>query len=91
MGIFGYLDPDTLFRDHGPGIEPDKVEDVFRKFYRADDPSVRSITGTGLGLPIARSLVELNGGEIWVESDIGKGSTFSFTLPAGRQPALARG
>lgn len=73
------------FRDYGPGIEPGKVEHVFRKFYRVDDPATRSISGTGLGLPIAKSLVELNGGEIWAESDLGNGSNFSFTLPRVRQ------
>jgi len=67
--------------DTGIGMSPENQERLFTKYFRADDPAVRSVAGTGLGLVITKSLVELHGGEIWVKSDVGKGSTFSFTIP----------
>lgn len=71
----------TTVRDTGIGVHPDEVERIFERFYRSDDPLVREQRGTGLGLSIAKSLVELHGGRIWVESEVGKGSAFGFTLP----------
>ena len=68
-------------RDRGPGIDDMDQEKLFRKFFRADNSTTRSTAGTGLGLAIAKALVELQGGQIWVESQTGEGSTFSFTLP----------
>ena len=70
--------------DTGIGITPQDQERLFTKYFRADDPTVRSVPGTGLGLVITKSLVELHGGEIWVESEVGKGSTFSFTIPVAQ-------
>ncbi len=67
--------------DTGIGISPEEQERLFTKFFRSQHPMVRSVPGTGLGLVITRSLVELQGGQIWVESEPGKGSTFTFTLP----------
>jgi len=67
--------------DTGVGITPEDQERLFTKYFRADDPAVRSVPGTGLGLVITKSLVELHGGEIWVESEVGEGSAFSFTIP----------
>jgi len=67
--------------DTGIGISPEDQERMFTKYFRADDPAVMSVAGTGLGLVITKSLVELHGGEIWVESELGKGSTFAFTIP----------
>lgn len=67
--------------DTGIGISPADQERLFTKYFRADDPAVHSVAGTGLGLIITKSLVELHGGEIWVESELGKGSTFTFTIP----------
>jgi signal transduction histidine kinase len=64
--------------DTGPGIAADSLPHVFDRFWRADR---RSRSGTGLGLPIAKSIVEAHGGRIWVESTPGRGSTFHFTLP----------
>jgi len=67
--------------DTGIGITPEDRKRLFTKYFRADDPAVHSVPGTGLGLVIITSLVELHGGEIWVESEVGQGSTFSFTIP----------
>ena len=74
-------------RDRGPGILPDDLEKLFQKFYRVDSSNTRSTTGTGLGLAISKALVELHGGQIWVESEVGIGSTFSFTIP--KMPATS--
>ncbi len=65
--------------DTGVGIEQDSLSRIFERFYKTD--RARSGGGTGLGLSIAKHIVESHGGKIWVESDIGKGSTFSFTIP----------
>jgi two-component system sensor histidine kinase ChiS len=64
-------------KDNGKGIAKEDFPKLFTKFFQAD-PSTR---GTGLGLAICKRLVELHGGRIWCESELGKGSTFSFTLP----------
>lgn len=68
-------------RDTGIGIPEEEQKHMFEKFYRVNNSMTREVGGTGLGLYIARTLVELYGGRIWVESAPGKGSTFSFTLP----------
>ncbi|MCX7683595.1 MAG: GAF domain-containing protein [Anaerolineae bacterium] len=67
--------------DTGIGMSPEDQARLFTKYFRSDDPAVRKESGTGLGLVITKSLVELQGGEIWVESEVGKGSTFTFTVP----------
>jgi len=70
--------------DTGIGIAREDQEKIFDRFFRADDPFVQETPGTGLGLPITASLVAMHGGEIWVESELGEGSTFTFTLPLAR-------
>ena len=67
--------------DTGRGIAPDHHELIFREFAQVDSSASRAHHGTGLGLTIARRFVELHGGRIWVESDLGCGSRFFFTLP----------
>jgi PAS domain S-box-containing protein len=67
--------------DTGIGIDRADWEKIFERFYRVDHPLVRQQSGTGLGLPIVKSLVEMHGGKLWLESELGKGSTFSFVLP----------
>ncbi len=67
--------------DTGPGISPADQEHIFEEFRQAEDSIAPRKGGTGLGLAIAKKIVELHGGKIWVESEVGKGSTFTFTLP----------
>ncbi len=68
-------------RDTGPGIPAEDLPHLFQKFYRVDNSATRTIGGTGLGLFICRKIVELYEGRIWVESTLGKGSTFFINLP----------
>jgi signal transduction histidine kinase len=68
--------------DTGGGISPEHHELVFREFAQVDSTPSRPHHGTGLGLAIARRLIELHSGRIWVESELGKGSRFFFTIPA---------
>jgi len=68
-------------RDTGPGIPQEDIPHLFQKFYRVDSTATRAVGGTGLGLFISRKIIELNNGRIWVESDLGQGSTFYISLP----------
>ena len=69
-------------RDQGQGIPTDKLESIFERFQQVDSSDSRKKGGTGLGLAICRKILEQHDGRIWVESTLGKGSTFSFTVPA---------
>jgi len=69
--------------DSGEGISPEALPDIFERLYRVDPSRARTTGGAGLGLTIAKQLVEAHGGEIRAESDPGKGSRFSFRLPLG--------
>jgi signal transduction histidine kinase len=69
--------------DQGVGISPEDLIPLFEKFFRVKSPIGYHVAGTGLGLPIARSIVEAHGGRIWARSEIGEGTEISFSLPRG--------
>jgi PAS domain S-box-containing protein len=71
-------------KDQGRGIPQDKLESIFERFQQVDTSDARNHEGTGLGLAICRSIVQQHDGQIWVESTLGEGSTFYFTLPLAR-------
>jgi signal transduction histidine kinase len=71
--------------DTGIGIPDEDIDHIFERFFRSERHEVQLVDGTGLGLAITRSLVEMLGGEIWVESEVDVGSTFSFTVPLAAQ------
>jgi signal transduction histidine kinase len=71
----------VFVRDNGLGIPADSLEKVFERYSRLESGATRYIQGTGLGLPIARQIIEMHGGRAWVESTVGEGSVFQFTLP----------
>ncbi len=71
-------------KDTGIGIPEEKFDSIFQSFEQVDASTAREFGGTGLGLSITKQLIELHGGIIWVESEMGRGSTFSFTLPLAK-------
>lgn len=75
-------------KDQGRGIPADKLGTIFERFQQVDSTDSRNHDGTGLGLAICRSIVQQHGGRIWVETDLGEGSTFYFTLPTTPSPHL---
>ncbi|MGB9777590.1 MAG: ATP-binding protein [Anaerolineae bacterium] len=75
-------------RDTGGGIAPEDRPRVFQRFYRADKPLIPGLGETGVGMAIAKALVEAHGGRIWVESEMGVGSTFHFILPVSGPPSV---
>jgi PAS domain S-box-containing protein len=85
---FGYAIKDNRLefwvKDTGIGIAPDKQEVIFKRFHQVDNNSTRQFGGSGLGLSIAKAYVEMMGGTIRVDSELGKGSTFLFTIPYKR-------
>ncbi|HKC93735.1 MAG TPA: GAF domain-containing sensor histidine kinase [Nitrospira sp.] len=73
--------------DTGPGIDPVEQQRIFEEFQQGDRSRTRKKGGTGLGLTIAKQIVKLHGGRLWVESTVGQGSTFSFSLPRRFKPS----
>jgi signal transduction histidine kinase len=67
--------------DTGVGIAQEDLETIFEEFRQVGRDETRKQEGTGLGLTLSKKFVELHGGRIWVESEVGRGSTFTFTLP----------
>lgn len=82
VGLTGNTDVVQVYvRDTGSGIPAEDIPHLFQKFYRVDNSATRVIGGTGLGLFISRKIIELYNGRLWVESELGKGSTFFINLP----------
>ncbi len=82
IGLTGNTDVVQFYiRDTGPGIPAEDLPHLFQKFYRVDNTATRTIGGTGLGLFICRKIVELYQGKVWVESQLGQGSSFFINLP----------
>jgi signal transduction histidine kinase/CheY-like chemotaxis protein len=73
-------------RDQGEGIAPNDIKRLFRKFSQLDSSTTRRVGGTGLGLVISKGIIEAHDGQIWVESKLGEGSVFSFSLPVAGPP-----
>lgn len=86
--VRAFINPGNMLQveveDNGVGMTAEQRKKLFRPFYRADNPLRDIAGGTGLGLAIAKQIVEQHGGEMWVQSEQGKGSTFSFILPLQR-------
>jgi signal transduction histidine kinase len=76
--------------DDGEGIPPEHLPHLFERFYRVDKARDRERGGSGLGLAIVKAILEAHGGEIWVESQMGQGTAFSFSLPASGPPPPPR-
>jgi len=74
-----------LVRDTGPGISEADQAKLFQEFQQADNSITRKKGGTGLGLAISKRIIEMHGGKIWLESQLGRGSTFFVTLPVQAQ------
>ena len=68
-------------KDTGTGIPEEQLEHIFEKFYQVDGTSTRKFGGNGLGLAIAKNIIDLHEGKLWVESEPGEGSTFYFSVP----------
>ncbi|MFW5748645.1 MAG: ATP-binding protein [Chloroflexota bacterium] len=84
VAIHGWGDVDEVYcsvADQGIGIADDELDQIFDRMYRSRAEYVRNISGGGLGLTIARTIVERHGGDIWASSNLGEGSTFTFVLP----------
>ena len=80
--------------DNGKGIHPDDLPQIFDRFYRGEHMPIyespwKVPQGTGLGLAIAKQIVEMHGGRIWVDSTVGKGSTFQMELPIRAEKMIA--
>jgi signal transduction histidine kinase len=72
---------EVAVRDTGPGISASDQAKLFQEFQQGDNAISRKKGGTGLGLAISKRIIEMHGGQIWIDSAVGKGSTFSFRLP----------
>ncbi len=81
QGAKGHDRLEIAVQDNGIGIQPSDLKTIFESFRQVDSSYTREYQGTGLGLALVRQLVELHGGKIWAESEVGKGATFTFSIP----------
>jgi len=91
--VAAYRDGDAFVvsvADTGPGIAETDGQRIFEEFQQADSSTTRKKGGTGLGLSIAKRIVELHGGQLWVDSAVGRGSIFSFRVPVRVERQAAR-
>ena len=79
-GFYDYVEISVA--DTGIGINPENIDKIFQPFPQLESPYTKKHAGTGIGLILTKRLVELLGGRIWVESEYGKGSRFTFVIPA---------
>jgi signal transduction histidine kinase len=79
--VAGEKEVRVVVRDEGVGIPDEYFDRIFEPYARVESPHGRTVSGTGLGLPIVRQIVEMHGGSVWVESEVGHGSTFIVSLP----------
>ena len=91
-----HAEAEFYVRDTGIGIEPDDIDKVFFVFRRGKSPTVQAVAGKGIGLASVKSIIETYEGTIWVESEVGKGTTFRFTIngkhvPASKAPTNVKG
>ena len=87
ISVNARLDKDTVkveVSDTGIGISKEDINRLFDEFYRVDNPINQEVKGTGLGLPLAKKIVEAHGGKMWITSKLNEGTTFHFTLPVKR-------
>jgi hypothetical protein len=91
---FGYIKKDNFLQffveDTGIGIAEDRVEAIFKRFIQADITNKMALKGAGLGLSISKAYVEMLGGQLWVQSKVGVGSTFYFTLPYFKETSVTK-
>ena len=81
--------PVVIVEDTGIGIPADSIDRVFHRFYRVDKARSRDLGGTGLGLAIVKHLMRLHGGQVRVESEVGRGSRFLLEFPPETKPSLS--
>jgi len=89
ISVNAQLDNDFVkieISDTGIGISPKDVAQLFDEFYRVDNQINQEVKGTGLGLPLAKKIVEAHGGKMWITSQLKEGTTFHFTLPLKQSP-----
>jgi len=79
--LHGMSEVIVCLRDNGPGIPAEDLPHIFERFYRVDKGRSREKGGTGLGMSIVKHIVQLHGGRVWVESQVGQGTAFFFSLP----------
>ena len=92
IDISGRVEEDQLIirvKDHGMGISSEEIHRVFDKFYRGQHLTGRQTNGTGMGLAIAKGIIQAHGGRIWLDSRVGHGATFSFAVPVESKPVGA--